>query len=67
MEKIQQNCKSCGKSFSCSGNLKTHICLKRSVSEARNLKKRINKVHEDNTCELCGKSFSQSGNLKTHI
>ena len=47
-------CESCGRSFSSSGALKSHIHV---VHEGR----------KDHKCESCGKSFSQSARLKMHI
>ena len=44
--------------------------LYQEVSEAGNLKKHINAVHngqKDHKCVTCGKQFSQAGTLKKHI
>ena len=51
---IHKQCKTCGKSFSRSGELKKHI-------------KTIHEGQRNYKCDFCGKSFTTSGHLKRHI
>ena len=76
-------CEYCKKSFSKSGDLKTHInsvhngqkdhkCVScgKSFSQAHNLKTHINAVHngqKNHKCDSCGKTSSSAGDLKKHI
>ena len=47
-------CNSCGKSFTTSGYLKTHV-------------KTIHDGKKDHECEFCDRSFAMAGDLKRHI
>ena len=50
---LEYKCKSCSKSFSQVGTLKTHIHT-------------IHEGHKDHKCKACGKSFSHAISLKKH-
>ena len=79
----QNNCNSCGKSFTTSGILNNHIravhgkqknykcdsCGK-CFTQVGSLKRHIRMVHEgqkNHECEFCEKPFPTSGSLKLHI